>query len=358
MLLRLGMTSIKFPNVANARTLAVIIPYSKHVRNMKKVILITLLVWTTVQTFSQTHFALDSVSYKFRIDTLYSDTLKETRFIKISFPPDYKKENKYPVFFVLDEDWMFEPTITNVKQLMEANIIPPAIVIGIHSKNRSKDLRLGLDGSFTESSRKFYHYISSEIIEYLSKNYTNPAFPILIGHSDGAVFSQKVLTQPNQPFRGIISLSIQLASGQFEEIKKFTQQHFSNHIYHFVASGSKDGTSRLNSALKIDSLFQTVNNPNIHLKTTIYNTDHFGVGIRGLNDGISFIFNDYMQENDFNEPLLDSLRKANSNPVAIIKEYLKKIEAIYNIEVLPKEEGIISVANAIITNRKQLEEQI
>ena len=322
---------------------------------MKKLILFFLFAWTNLTGYSQTNFSFDSISYKYRIDTLYSDTLKEKRVIKIYLPKDFKKENKYPVFFVLDEDWMFEPTVTNVNQLLEANIIPSTIVVGIHSENRSKDLRLGADGHFTDNSKKFYYFISSEIESYLTKYITKPAFPILIGHSDGAVFSQKVLTTINQPFKSIISLSPQLADGQLNEIKN-TIRNKSNLTYHFIAGGTKDATYRLVSALRLDSLFNTSYNPNIKLKVQIYNADHFAVASRALNDGIAFTFTDFIQENDFNEPLLDSLRKNNTNPLNYIKTSIEKINKIYNIETLPRYEGLISVGSAIVKNKGELKE--
>lgn len=323
---------------------------------MKNVFLFFLFAWTIEKGYSQTNFSVDSISYKYRIDTIYSDTLKEQRVIKIYLPNNFKKENKYPVFFVLDEDWMFEPTVTNVKQLFEANIIPSSIVVGIHSSNRSKDLRLGADGNFTDNSKKFYYFISSEIENYLTKYLTKPAFSILIGHSDGAVFSEKVLTHSNQPFNSIISLSVQLADGQLNEIKSFTQQNLSKQTYHYIAGGTKDATYRLQSAMKLDSLFKTVNNQNLKLKAAIYNADHFAVAARALSDGISFTFNDYIQENDFNEPLLDSLRKSKVNPLKYVVASIKKINEIYNLETLPREEGLLSVGGAILTNKDELAE--
>ncbi len=323
---------------------------------MTKSILLIFLICISAAAFSQKKASYDTISYPYRIDSVYSNALKETRFIKIFLPDSFKEDKKYPVFFVLDENWMFEPTIVYLKQLVAANIVPPSIVVGVHSSNRSKDLRLDLNGDFTESSKAFYKYVTSDLIDYISKNVSKPAFPILIGHSDAAVFSEKVLTQPNQPFRAILSLSVQLAPGQFNEIKTFSSQHFSNSRYHFIASGTKDATHRLQSALKLDSLFKTVNNPDLHLKAKIYNTDHFGVAIRSLIDGISFVFQDYQQPNDWNEAYLDSLRQLNANPVDVIKNYLTKVDSIYHIDARPTEDGLLSVGFAILKNKKQVED--
>lgn len=322
---------------------------------MTRNILAFFFLFISAHSIAQQNISFDTLSYKYRIDTVYSNSLKETRFIKIYLPDSFHKSGKYPVFFVLDEDWMFEPTVAYVKQLVDAKIIPPSIVVGIHSNNRSNDLRLDLKGEFTENSKKFYQYITDDLISYLKERISKPAFPILIGHSDGAVFSEKALNQSTQPFRAIISLSIQLAPKQFDEISTYTRETFSNYIYHFVASGTKDATYRLQSAMKLDSFFKTVNNPHLRLRVHIYNTDHFGVAARALLDGISFVFEDYAQPNDWDEHYLDSLRHLNSDPVVVIKNYLKKIESIYNIDAKPTDEGLLSVGNAIITNKQQLE---
>lgn len=323
---------------------------------MAKSILLIVLMFVSATTLSQKKVSYDTISYKYRIDSVYSNSLKERRFIKIYLPKGFREDIKYPVFFVLDENWMFEPTIVYLKQLVAANIVPPSIVVGVQSNNRSKDLRLDLNGDFTESSKAFYKYITSDLINYITKNLSKPAFSILIGHSDAAVFSEKVLTQVNQPFRAILSLSVQLAPGQFNEIKTFSTQHFSNCLYHFVASGTKDASRRLQSALKLDSFFKTVNNPDLHLKAEIYNTDHFGVAIRSLIDGISFVFGDYQQPNDWNEAYLDSLRQLNANPVDVIKNYLRRIDSIYHIDAQPTEDGLLSVGFAILKNKKQVED--
>lgn len=326
---------------------------------MKKSFLLSLLITFSIyKSYSQTNFSTGNISIKYRIDTLYSDTLKENRTIRIYLPDSFKKENKYPVIFVLDEDWMFEPTVTNIKQLSEAGVIPPSIVVGIHSNNRNKDLRLTAEGSFTETSMKFSYFISYELEKYLTMYITKPAFSILIGHSDAAVFSEKVLTFPNQPFNGIISLSVQLEDGQLTEIKHFTQQALSKPIYHFIAGGTKDATYRLESSLKIDSLFKTVHNTNLKLKSQIYNADHSGIVARALNDGIAFIFDDYIQENDFNEQLIDSLKKLRINPLSYILTSINKINDKYNIETMPKKHGLLSVASAIVNTKDELEELI
>src|SRR5699024_7809310 len=107
----------------------------------------------------------------------------------------------------------------------------------------------------TQGSENFYKYISKELLPYVSENITKSVFPIIIGHSDAAVFVEKIMVKNNQPFRAFLSLSPQLTKNQLNEIKAFATQKFENNLYHFVASGTSDATARLQSVKKLDSLF-------------------------------------------------------------------------------------------------------
>ncbi len=86
----------------------------------------------------------------------------------------------------------------------------------------------------------------------------------------------------------------------------------------------------------------------------IYNVDHFAVAERGLSDAIAFIFDDFVEDNDFDDALIDSLRKIMVSPLTYIKDYQNKIFKLYDINVQPREEGVISVASTLVQNKQQL----
>lgn len=336
--------------------MVIVATFNSKALKMNKLFLSVILIFLIHTAHTQVRSSAATISYDYRVDTLYSDTLKETRLIKVALPEEFSREKTYPVFITLDASWMFEPVMVTVKQLTEAKIIPPSIVIGVQSNNRSKDLRMGSDGGFTPASRAFYYYLTKELFVYLSKHIAKPAFPVLIGHSDGAVFSQKAMVQQGQPFRAVLSLSPQLEKGQLHEIKTFTERNFNDQFYHFIASGTKDATGRLKAVVVEDSLFKTVHKPKLHLKSAIYEVDHFAVANRALTDGIAFVFKDFLEDNDWDEVLLDSLRKTNTNPADVVKAYRKKVKQIYNLDVMPREEGVFSTAFAILSNKKQVED--
>ena len=94
--------------------------------------------------------------YVYRIDSLFSTNIQEFRTIKIFLPNGYSDKEKYPVIYTLDGKWMFEPTVATSKILMDFDVIPKSIVIGVFHKNRNDDL--GIDwnsGMFNTNSLKF-----------------------------------------------------------------------------------------------------------------------------------------------------------------------------------------------------------
>jgi predicted alpha/beta superfamily hydrolase len=299
----------------------------------------------------------DSLLYRFNTDTVYSDTLHQNRIVKVYLPKDFKSEGKYPVFYVLDASWMFEPAVTEIKQLASFNIIPPSIVIGVQSSNRGNDLRISSrDGLLTETSRKFEYFLTKELPGYITANYTKPVFNILIGHSDGATFAHKILTEENQPFRAVIALSQNLFSNQLQEYIDFSKKTLPNNIYYFVSSGTRDASGRIRSGLKLDSIFARTINDKLKARHVMYDADHAGVAIRGLSEGISFVFSDYYEDNDWNDKLIDSLVKIEADPVEVINANFIRIKNIYGIEVKPtQDEGVMTLASAICRTRKQLE---
>ncbi|MBZ4191131.1 alpha/beta hydrolase [Niabella beijingensis] len=298
--------------------------------------------------------ATDSIVIAYRKDTLHSSLLNEDRTIKVYLPPNFKKNEKYPVLYVLDESWMFEPTVQEVRKLTSFNIIPPSIVVGISSPDRGKDVSLNFKiGAFSETSKKFSAYIVTELREFITQHYAASGFNILVGHSDGASFAQKVLTTYPAAFRGVICLSQNLFGDQLGEFRDFMNQQFTSNIYYYVASGTRDATSRIRSGQALDSLFRLNHNAHLKTKQELFEAEHFGVGGIGLSGGITFVFSDYYQPNDWNRPLIDSLKKTGADPEKIIELYTSAVADIYNVDVKPSRSGVLSLAFAIITNKEQ-----
>lgn len=288
-------------------------------------------------------------------DSVYSRNLDDHRVINIYLPDDYSNEEKYPVIYVLDADWMFKPTAFEAEILMDFDVIPKSIVVGIFHKNRNDDL--GIDwnsAAFTESGEKFFLFLTEELIPKIDTTYSTSGFNSLVGHSNSASYTQKVLTQKKQVINGGIALSQNLFGNQQKELNELFEMNDLQPMYYFVASGSRDATPRIEVGMVLDSLFKLQTNNSLKTHHKLYDADHMGIAARGLNDGLSFVYSDYKHYNDWNDKLIDSLTVNNIDPITFIDAHSKKIKDIYGINFKANENDL-SLMQALAKNEEELE---
>ena len=105
--------------------------------------ILTMLFFNSL-TFSQEKKKVEGFDYNIIQDSIFSKHLNAYRILKISLPLDYNPNEKHPVFYTLDAEWMFEPTATTFKNLTEFGVSPKSIVVGVFHKNRNEDLSKSL----------------------------------------------------------------------------------------------------------------------------------------------------------------------------------------------------------------------
>ena len=87
------------------------------------------------------------VEYKMVSSTI----LEAEREVKIQLPRNYKKNThkSYPVFIVLDGDYLFEPVAGNVDYYSYWGEMPEAIVVGVNQiSTRKEDTKLDKENFF------------------------------------------------------------------------------------------------------------------------------------------------------------------------------------------------------------------
>ena len=131
--------------------------------------------FTIGQTIQNVHF-LKTVGV---LDSLYSETLKESRKIYIQLPSSYspEKKQKYPVVYILDGE-IFLPTVNNVLDYYSGGYMPEMVLVGIsNNNNRTRDLTTSVIKSkygapFNEKNgeaEKFSQFIEKELITHQFK---------------------------------------------------------------------------------------------------------------------------------------------------------------------------------------------
>ena len=260
---------------------------------MLKKLSLFLLVTISYNLYAQT----EQLNNKIIVDSLFSDKINDYRTIKIFLPDEYSEKTKYPVIYTLDGDWMFSPLVNQSKVLMDFDVIPKLIIVGIfhgHYEKRNSDLSWKWDtGELTESSSNFSDFLTNEIVSNINNKFSSSGFNALVGHSNSATFSHIVMTKGNQPFNGFIALSQNLSKSQLGKYVEFSKLNHKNNKFYFVASGKFDNSNRLKTGINLDSIFNSYKHSKLYAKHSFYNAEHNNIVGMALKDGIEHTFSMY-----------------------------------------------------------------
>src|SRR5690606_18111925 len=120
--------------------------------------------------------------------TLESTKLGKTRELKIQLPRGYNndKDKNYPLFIVLDVDYLFELVAGNVDYYTYWEDMPEAIVVGINQiDSRFEDTMYSEQNSLpVETGAAFFEFIGAEVIPFIETTYRTGKFKVAIGHGE------------------------------------------------------------------------------------------------------------------------------------------------------------------------------
>jgi len=257
---------------------------------MRKIITIFLLFFV-IYTYGQEKNTSNKLELSYDIKCLKSKYYPdEEKILKVFLPKNYNNNNKYPVVYITDAGTPnFEVALSYINQLMENNVIPKIILIGIEQNDRSSEL----DIYWSDDGKKFKNYLFEEIIPFINSNYSTSEFNTIIGHSDGAEYNHLLMLEKNNPFRGFINISTNLNNDVSIEIEEFFKKTNKKIFYYFISNAKYDSEDRILAGNKIDSLYKVTRNESIKFLKKDYKADHRSLVSSSMIDGISFIFQDY-----------------------------------------------------------------
>lgn len=141
--------------------------------------------------------------------SIYDEELDTEYLVHVVLPPDYDKENTYPVFFLTDGVWRFGNT-PSLREKIESGDADPTILVTL-GYDYNND---GSDGDFRFTQlvierEKLLNFITDNLMPYLGEHYNiDYENSTLYGHSDGGVFSHYAMFKSdlydNQPFGSYI----------------------------------------------------------------------------------------------------------------------------------------------------------
>lgn len=277
---------------------------------------------------------LNSFNAQVKYETFESVRLGQTREIKIQLPRGYSATDakKYPLFIVLDGDYMFEAVAGNVDYYTYWEDMPEAIVVGINQfDKRYEDCMYSEQNSLPiETGARFFEFIGMELIPHIEKKYKASNFRVAVGHGETANFINYYLLKPDSIFKGYVVISPELAPKMLDYLPEVLRKIQSKTFY-YLANTNNDTASvkQMTDALNTD--ISAIDNKNLLYKFNNFEKpSHYSVPTHAIPNAIEAIFKVFqpISKDEYSETIL----KLDGSPVEYLQEKYKTIYELFDIK--------------------------
>lgn len=236
-------------------------------------------------------------------DSLYSNVLKEKRFVNVVLPKDYKADlkDRYDVLYILDGEG---PTklFTPIQQLMEQEgFVPRTILVGISNVDRARDFLPTKVESYTTSggANNFLSFFKEDLIPFINKNYPSSGKNNLYGHSWGGVFSMYAFLKEPSLFESYL-----VCDPSFWWDNKHMNKLASDMLTKLPVSGKtihisgREGRSYEGMGIaNMDTIFQVKAPEGLYWKFVAYPEEtHMSVRLKSFYDGMKYTYKGFNQK--------------------------------------------------------------
>ena len=276
------------------------------------------------------HFTEAQVKY----ETIESSKTGEERQLKIQLPRGYNsnEDKTYPLFIVLDGDYMFEAVAGNVDYYSYWEDMPEAIVVGVNQiDKRFDDCMYSEQNSLPiETGAAFFEFIGMELIPYIEKTYRTGNFKVAVGHGETANFINYYLLKPKPMFQGYISISPELAPDMIDYLPVALSK-IESKIFYYLANTTNDGASvkKMTSVLNTD--ISALENENLEFDFDSFDgPSHYSVPTHAIPNAIESIFQVFqpISKKEYKETILE----LEISPVLYLQEKYQAINDLFGIE--------------------------
>lgn len=285
-------------------------------------------------TFILLFIGVNTISAQTIYEEFESYKLDERRQIKIQLPRNYKDnvDKSYPLFIVLDGDYLFEVVAGNVDYYSYWEDMPEAIVVGINQvESRERDCFYSEQNSLPiDSGASFFEFISMELIPHLIGNYRLADFRIAVGHGETSNFINYYLLKGDPIFQAYINLSPFLATDMLDYIPERLQKS-EKKIFYYLTTASNDIKAIQEDTKALNTSIAAIENKNL-----LYSFDNFEGPTHYSNpahaipkalESIFFVFQP-ISKKEFTERILT----LETSPVDYLLEKYKMIEDLFGLE--------------------------
>lgn len=287
--------------------------------------------------------------------TIQSQILNQEREIKIQFPRNYKTntEKSYPVIYVLDGDYLFEPVAGNVDYFGYWGDMPEAIVIAVNqARTREGDTSYDQSNFFpVDGGADFFEFLGMELMPLVDEEFRTANFSIVIGHDLTANFINYYMFKENPLFTGYINLSPDYAPEMHERI--FNALEYSEKkIWYYLATGTEDISNLRKDILAMNTELSKINNKLVYYNFNDFEEDnHYSLVAKAIPNALENMFKLYrpITQYDYEQILTDE--EVTDYYDYLIKKY-DEIEDLYGLELQIRSNDILAVSNAMIEEEK------
>ncbi len=308
---------------------------------MKTLFYCVLLAFTT-SIFSQT-----------KKDSIASKIMNETRTYSVFVPANYEKNKgkKYPLLFLLDGDYLFDPVVGALKYGNYWDDLPEVIVVGLHqntNNERDTDCEIGDNGLPAFKGIKFFDFINNELLPTIEKEFRVAPLRIIAGHDLTATFANLFVLQNVPIFNGYIVLSPELNDLMLERIPTVLNE-FKKPAFYYQATADGDLKYTKQAMKQLAESLSTVTSTNVFAKTDEFqNASHYSLVLHAIPNALYHIFSAYkpISTAEYNEKIV-LLEK---DHVLYLKQKYDLIKRDYGIDMKIRYSDFKAIEAAIIKN--------
>lgn len=288
-----------------------------------------------------------------KYEMFQSSKLGEEREIKIQLPRGYaSNEDKiYPVFVVLDGDYLFEAVAGNVDYYAYWEDMPESIVVGVNQLNkRYEDCMYSEQNSLpVETGAAFFEFIGMELLPYIESSYRTANFRVAVGHGETANFINYYLLKSNPLFQGYISISPELAPNMLEYIPESLGK-LNSKLFYYLANSAYDSKSIKQMTEALHAEIDVLEKENLsYAFNSFENSSHYSAPAHAIPNALQTIFKVFkpISKKEYKEEILE----LEVSPVVYLEEKYQDIKDLFGVDKQVLINDIRAIAAAIEKNQ-------
>lgn len=296
---------------------------------------------------------------------IHSKILNQEKEIYVSLPYKYEEHIQcYPVIFVLEGEFLFEPTKAISSLLAARSKMPEAIIVGIPNDYHDQRHELGFK-KWNGKPEVYLDFFRKELIPHIEKEYRADTHRTIIGMSPTNGFLFEAFFKQPDIFKAYIALTmhwdwnpenndVTMVDSMIKTITNPTYPKASIYIGTADDDMFYSGKEYLASSNKLKEL------PKSSLKVKykvelLEEEEHYSMALVGLRNAFKFMY-----PND--EWKFQRLQKM-KDPIKEMKSYYDNLTAKYGFDVYPLEDthgkyGLVAQAQNMMRWKKASDEQI